>query len=109
MGYPQPATEFFGDNTTAIGIANDSVKVKRSKAFDKSYHWFRDQVRQGKFIATHISTELNAADYMTKPLQRADHERKAVKLVKYPPTIPGHKHKHKAKHKKSVTFSERVY
>ena len=54
IGYPQLPTEFFCDNTTAIGIANDSVKPKKSKAFDKSYHWFRGQVRQGIFISKHI-------------------------------------------------------
>ena len=47
IGYPQPPTEFFDDNTTAIGIANYKMKPKKSKAFDKSYHWFRGQVRQG--------------------------------------------------------------
>ena len=47
IGYPQPPTEFFDDNTTAIGIANDKMKPKKSKAFDKSYHWFRGKVRQG--------------------------------------------------------------
>jgi hypothetical protein len=26
INYPQPPTEFFGDNTTAIGIANDKMK-----------------------------------------------------------------------------------
>ena len=34
MGYPQPPTILFGDNTTVIGIATDSIKVKRSKPMD---------------------------------------------------------------------------
>ena len=104
IGYSQPPTMFYGDNTTAIGIANDSVKPKKSKAFDKSYHWFRGQVRQGIFISKHISSELNVADYFTKPLQKADHKRQVIKLVTYPPATPLTPKKHK-----KVTFSERVY
>ena len=104
INYPQPPTEFFGDNTTAIGIANDKMKPKKSKAFDKSYHWFRDQVRPCIFISTHISSELNIADYFTKPLQKAEHKRQVIKLVTYPPPNPLTPKKHK-----KVTFSERVY
>jgi len=88
MGYPQPAIQFFGDNTTAIGIANDSVKIKKAKAVDKAYHWFRDKVRQGEFISTHIPSHLNAADYMTKPLPAAEHNRQAARIVRFPPPNP---------------------
>ena len=96
IGYPLPSTELFGDNKTAIGIANNSVKPKKSKAFDKSYNWFRGQVRQGLFISKHIASELNKADYFTKALKKVEHKRQAVKLVTYPPTNPlSPKHKHK--------------
>jgi len=104
IGYPQPPTVFYGDNTTAIGIANDSVKPKKSKAFDKSYHWFRGQVRQKLFVSKHISSDLNIADYFTKALQKAEHKRKVIKLITYPPSTSLTPKEHK-----KVTFSERVY
>jgi hypothetical protein len=34
FGHPQPPTPLKTDNTTAEGIANDTVKQKRSKAMD---------------------------------------------------------------------------
>jgi hypothetical protein len=38
LGHPQPPTPLQTDNSTASGIANDSVKQKRSKAIDmRSY------------------------------------------------------------------------
>ena len=103
IGYPQPPKKLFGDNTTAIGIANDEMKPKKSKAFDKSYHCFRGQVRQGIFISKHIPSELNVADYFTKALQKAEHKCQVTKLITNPPTNPTSKKEHK-----KVTFSERV-
>ena len=49
LGYPQPPTHMYADNSAAVGIANDAVKLKRSKAIDMRYHWLRDRVRQGIF------------------------------------------------------------
>ena len=46
LGHPQPATPIRTDNTTAAGIANDTVKQKRSKAIDMRFYWVRDRVRQ---------------------------------------------------------------
>ena len=66
MGYPQPATPIVTDNSTASGIANDTVKQKRSKAMDMRYYWIRDRVRQGQFIVFWRKGKLNKADYFTK-------------------------------------------
>jgi hypothetical protein len=44
LGYPQPPTTILCDNTTAIGLANDNIKMKRSKAIDMRFHWIRDCV-----------------------------------------------------------------
>ena len=46
MGYPQPPTTILCDNTSAIGLANDTIKQKRSKAIDMRFHWIRDRIRQ---------------------------------------------------------------
>ena len=62
MGYPQPPTILYGDNTTAIGITTDSIKIKKSKAIDKNLHWIMNKTRLGEFILIHIPTEKNSAD-----------------------------------------------
>jgi hypothetical protein len=108
MGYPQPPTILFGDNTTAVGIANDSLKIKRSKAMDKSYHWIRDRTRLGEFVPTHIATELNGSDYQTKNLSVKEHNRQVKNYVKFPPPDPTNPSL-KPSVSKKVTFSERVY
>ncbi len=49
LGHPQPPTPTLTHNSTASGIANDSVKQRRSKAMDMRYYWTRDRARQGHF------------------------------------------------------------
>jgi len=108
MGYPQPSTILYGDNTTAIGIANDSIKAKKSKAMDNKMHWIRDRTRLKDFLPTHIATELNAADYQTKNLSVKEHNRQVKNYVKFPPPDPKNPSL-KPSVRKKVTFSERVY
>jgi hypothetical protein len=48
LGHLQPPTPPKTDNTTADGIANDTVKQKCFKAMDRFY-WIRDRVHQGQF------------------------------------------------------------
>ena len=38
LGYPQPATAILTDNACAVGLANDTVKVKRGKSMDMRFH-----------------------------------------------------------------------
>ena len=57
MGWPQPPTIVECDNTTAAGIANDTVKPKRR---------VRDRVRQGQFKFHWSPGNNNLADYFTK-------------------------------------------
>jgi hypothetical protein len=61
------------DNTSAIGIATDSIKQKRSKAVDMRFHWIRDRGRQAQFIIAHIPTQQNLANYFTKNLPKESH------------------------------------
>jgi hypothetical protein len=85
QGYPQPPIKIYGDNSTAIGIANDAVKVKRSKAFDKTFHYTRDKVRTKDIESIKIDTKDNASDFFTKFLSPSEHKRQASKLVKFKP------------------------
>lgn len=66
LGYPQPATIIISDNTTAIGVANRTTKIKKSKAMDMRYHWIRDRVQQGQFKVIWQPGGTNLADYFTK-------------------------------------------
>ena len=75
MGYPQEPTIIMCDNTSAIGIATDSIKQKRSKAVDMRFHWIRDRVRQNQFIIAYIPTLQNLADYFTKNLPKESHSK----------------------------------
>jgi hypothetical protein len=66
LGFPQDATPIQTDNSTACGIANETVKQRRSKAMDMRYYWIRDRVRQGQFIIYWAKGSGNLADYFTK-------------------------------------------
>ena len=50
LGHPQPATPIQADNACAVGLANDTMKQKRSKAIDMRFYWVRDRVKQGQFV-----------------------------------------------------------
>ena len=41
MGHPQGKTPIQTDNATACGIANDTIKQRRSKAIDMRFYWVR--------------------------------------------------------------------
>jgi hypothetical protein len=66
MGWPQPATPIQTDNSVAHGIANDTVKQRRSRAIDMRFYWIRDRVRQGQYRIHWQQGSDNLADYFTK-------------------------------------------
>jgi hypothetical protein len=67
MGHKQLGpTPIQTDNSTAEGIANDTVKAKRSKAMDMRFYWIRDRVKQGQFRVHWKPGDDNKADYHTK-------------------------------------------
>ncbi|KAI2506705.1 Reverse transcriptase (RNA-dependent DNA polymerase) [Fragilaria crotonensis] len=74
MGHPQPATPMATDNSTASGIATDTVKQKRSKAVDMRFYWIRDRVRQGQFRIYWRKGNTNRADYFSKHHPASHHQ-----------------------------------
>ena len=66
LGYPQGATELICDNKCAVGIAKNTLKLKRSKTIDMRYHWIRDQVHLKNFLVTWQAGASNLADFFTK-------------------------------------------
>jgi hypothetical protein len=72
LGHPQPAIQ--KDNKCAKGIANDTVKQRRSKAMDMRFYWIRDRIEQGQFIVHWKPGNTNQADYLTKHHPPAHHQ-----------------------------------
>ena len=66
MGHPQPPTPIQTDNQVAHGIANDTVKEKRTKAMDMRFYWIKDRVKQRQFCVHWKKGATNLADYHTK-------------------------------------------
>jgi len=85
LGYPQPATYILTDNECAEGIANDTIKPKRTKSIEMQYHWIRDRVARQQFIVAWRPGEHNLADFFTKALSVKDHQAFLPLLVKTPP------------------------
>jgi hypothetical protein len=73
MGYPQPPTPIECDNTTAVGIMNDTIRQKRSKAMDMRFYWVKDRKQQGQFHIYWRPGSTNRADYFTKHHSPAHH------------------------------------
>jgi hypothetical protein len=65
MGYKQPATPIQTDNSTACGIANNSIKQQRSCAIDMHYR-VCDWRQQGHFNIFWAPGTDNLANYLTK-------------------------------------------
>ena len=88
LGYPQPPTTIFCDNACAVGIANGTVKLHRTKSIDMRFHWIRDRVRQRQFVVEWRQGAHNLADFFTKPLPVHVHQALMQFLVHTPPGAP---------------------
>ena len=90
LGYPQPPTYILTDNRCAEGIANDTIKPKRTKSIEMQYHWIRDRVARKQFIVEWRKGEHNLADFFTKALPVHVHQAFMPLLVRssIPPLTP---------------------
>ena len=84
-GYPQGPSPIYVDNDVARGIAERSVKVKRSKSIDKSFHYIRDRVELDEIIILRVDTEDNISDFFTKALPPDRHEKLASRIIQKTP------------------------
>jgi hypothetical protein len=73
LGHPQPPTPIQVDNACAVGILNDTVKQRRSKAMDMRFYWVKDRIAQGQFRIFWRAGKENLADYFTKHHSAAHH------------------------------------
>ena len=66
LGHPQPPIPIHVDNTTAVGIVNNTIKRQQSRAMEMRYFWLLDGEAQKLFkISQHPGAE-NLGDYPSK-------------------------------------------
>ena len=97
VGHPQPPTLIYTDNECALGLANDTVKIRRTKTIDLRYHWVRDRVRQGHFTVRWLPGANILADFFTKALPVHSHQALMPKIVYVPPAAFDHHTSSKAR------------
>ena len=66
MGHPQPPTPVHVDNTTAVGIVNNTIKRQRSRAMEMRYFWLLDQETQRYIKVYYQPGAENLGDYPSK-------------------------------------------
>ena len=66
MGHLQPATPLHCDNSTAVGIVNNTVKIQRSRSMEMWCFWVCDQCRNGHFHVVWCPGQEILADYQSK-------------------------------------------
>ena len=73
LGHPQPPTPIHIDNTTAVGIVNNTIKRQRSRAMEMRYFWLLDQETQKYFKFYYQPGQENLGDYPSKAHTGAIH------------------------------------
>ena len=75
IGHPQPEpTPLKTDNSTALGFCNNTIKRRKSKAWDMRYNWLRDQEVQKQIRIYWDKGLRNLADYFTKHFPASYHK-----------------------------------
>ena len=72
MGHPQPPTPIHIDNTTVVGIVNNTIKQKRSRAMEMRYFWLLGGEVQKQFAFHYHPGQENLGDYHTKAFDGKD-------------------------------------
>ena len=94
LGHSQPPTPVLVDNSTAVGLANDTVTQRRSRAIDMRFYWVRDRVNQQQYHVYWAPAHHNLADYFTKHHTPSHHRKMRKYFVyttaspKFLPTVP---------------------
>jgi hypothetical protein len=84
LGYKQPATKIICDNKCAVGLSNNQVKMKKSKAMDMRFHWVRDRIKQEHIEVIWQEGANNLADFFTKAVPQKVHQERMKTLMKIP-------------------------
>ena len=73
LGHPQPPTPVHVDNTTAVGIVNNTIKRQRSRAMEMRYFWLLDQKNNRYFKVYYQPGAESMGDYPSKAHSGAIH------------------------------------
>ena len=63
-------TDIFGDNESAMAIANNPSSASRRNHIDLKFHFIQGLVRVGEIRILHVGTKDQHADILTKALWR---------------------------------------
>ena len=74
MGHPQPPTPVHVDNSTCIGIVNNTIKRQRSRTMEMRYFWLLDQQVQKFFSFQYHPGQENLGNYPSKAHTGAVHQ-----------------------------------
>ena len=58
------------DNVGALHLANNPATTPNSKHINIRHHFIRERVANGEFRVVHVRSDLQHADFLTKPLHR---------------------------------------
>ena len=87
IGHPQPPTPVLVDNSTAVGLANDTVTQRRSRAIDMRFYWVCDRINQQQYHVYWAPAHQYLAEYFTKH-HTPSHHRKMRKYFVYTTASP---------------------
>ena len=81
MGHNQPPTPMQTDNSTALGVVNNNIQPRHTKATDMRFHWLRCHEAQWQFQLFLCPGTTNRADYWTKHHCAAHHIQKCPEIL----------------------------
>ena len=81
LGWPQGRSPIQVDNSTADGVANNTIVPKKLKSMDLRLHWLRCRAAQGQFRIYWAAGIDNWADYHTKHHPPVYHESKRLQYA----------------------------
>ena len=65
----------FGDNQGSLDLVKNPVKHNKSKHIDIRYHFIRDLCMSNAIELSHVASDNNIADIMTKPLPKSKYDK----------------------------------
>ena len=71
-GKGMPCFPIFEDNQGAVQLLQNPASNSNSKHIDVRHHFLRELVRQGDISVSHVSSEYQHADILTKALLAFD-------------------------------------
>jgi hypothetical protein len=89
LGHPQSKTMVHCDNSTAISIANNTVKRQHSQSMEMRYFWVCDKIAQDAYNVKWHPEQENLADYQSKHHPGVHHQavRPWYLHTKYSPSV----------------------